>query len=196
MIDHAVSEPDVSDDKDPAQREPAEPPQGEPSPEEQQRIAELEAEVARLRQKLGSAARDGLITTRDGAGLALDPEEEALDLNKKAGIKAVLIAVAVVAVGLGLIFGVYSALAKGFDAFAKKAAEKIVGGKDDSPENAVGGGVAVDPSVAGVGGAKKGATKQGAATKGAATKGAAKKGDAKKGDGAGKTKPPIQLPGM
>ncbi len=174
MSSHAVSELDVSDDKHA---------QAEPSAEERQRIADLEAEVAKLRQQLGAAERGGLVATRGGAGLALSADEAKLDLNQKAGLKAVLIAVAVVALSLGLIVGVYSALATGFDAFAKKAAETIVGGEDDAPENAVGGGVAIDPSVVGVG-------------KAASTPETKQKPSPAKEAPAGKGKVPIQIPGL
>jgi hypothetical protein len=189
MSDHAASESNVSSDS----------PQAETPEQEQQRIAALEAEVARLRQQLSSAERDGLVTTR-GDALELSEAEEALALNKKVGVKGVLVAIAVVALALGLIVGIYTALASGFDAFAEKAAEKIVGGKDDSPENAVGGGLAVDPSVPGLGKtqgkAKKGAAKP--ATKQPATKQPATKqpGATPKEKGATKGKAPIQLPGL
>lgn len=84
------------------------------------RITALEAELAALRG--------------GGSGDAGDADEP-IDIGKKGGAKAIIVAVVVLGVGLTLIFGLFSTLAKGFDAFADKAAKRLTPGyEDDQPQ--------------------------------------------------------------
>lgn len=89
------------------------------------RIAALEAELAALR---GSES--------GGAG-GPERSDEPLDLGRKGGAKAIIVAVVVLGVGLTLIFGLFSTLAKGFDAFADKAAKRLTPGYEDEQPQSV-----------------------------------------------------------
>lgn len=85
------------------------------------RIAALEAELAALRAEAGSG----------GANDGGDP----LGMGRKGAAKAIIVAILVLGVGLTLIFGLFSTLAKGFDAFADKAAKRLTPGyEDDQPQ--------------------------------------------------------------
>ena len=93
------------------------------------RIAALEAELAALRGGDSSEASKAGKT-----GKTVDSGEP-LDIGKKGGAKAIIVAVVVLGIGLTLIFGLFSTLAKGFDAFADKAAKRLTPAyEDDQPQ--------------------------------------------------------------
>ncbi|MCK5799693.1 MAG: hypothetical protein KAI47_21030 [Deltaproteobacteria bacterium] len=159
------------------------------------RLDALEAEVARLRQEFDASSdpslapggakggRDGSREHEETAG----PEDEASRLfasfEKKKGLKALFVAAGVLAIALALIFGIFSALSSGFDAFAGDVAEKFVPGADEAPRNAVGGAheVRLTTNPGGVG-ERPATTRPGPAR----AKGPAK----------AKARPPIQVPGI
>lgn len=100
--------------------------------EEKQRIADLEAEVASLRAKLGEQG--------DSEAAGSDIEEShpmgtpGQDHTPRPPmLKVVLLSAIVVCVGLAMIFGVFTVLSKGFDKFAPKAAERFIPKRGEKP---------------------------------------------------------------
>lgn len=88
--------------------------------EEKRRIAELEAEVASLKAELG---RQG-----EGGAPVEEPEESPTGgfEPKHSKAKVLMLSAVVVIVGLLLILAIFTALSRGFDRFADKAAERLV----------------------------------------------------------------------
>ncbi len=115
------------------------------------RLDALEAEVARLRQELDTASdmslvpgaaeggRDGSRDDDETAGREDEASRLLASFEKKKGLKAFLVAAGVLVIALALMFGIFSALSSGFNAFAGDVAEKFVPGADEAPRNAVGG---------------------------------------------------------
>ncbi|MCA9664878.1 MAG: hypothetical protein KC503_04795 [Myxococcales bacterium] len=92
---------------------------------EQQRIAQLEAEVTRLREKLGDSGPE-----------PADEAVEAQIVRKASPHRIAAIVVAVVVVSLSVMIAIFTALSSGFDSVAGKAAGIFVPGKGSAGERA------------------------------------------------------------
>jgi hypothetical protein len=100
------------------------------------RIAELEAEVARLRERLGE--------DEPAPASAAAPSGDDKPLGHVPRSKVVVVAVAIVVIALVAFTVVFSALRSGFDSLAKKAAKTLVG---DAPGSGASAGSAPPPPL-------------------------------------------------
>ena len=104
--------------------------------DESGRVAELEAEVARLRERLG----EGEPPDGQGAPGATDPDGAERPLGHVSRGKVVGVAVAVVVIALVAFAAIFTALRSGFDSLAKKAAQSLVPEAPGGPAGGAGSG--------------------------------------------------------
>jgi hypothetical protein len=93
------------------------------TPPDRQRIAELEQEVAQLRQRLGHPAPG---TEGAGEPAAAEPEDVVPFRRRATTPRLVVLGALIALVALGGMFAIFHALSTGFEAFSKEAANALV----------------------------------------------------------------------
>jgi hypothetical protein len=112
------------------------------------RIAELEAEVARLRERLGESGEGSREATKDAPAPTGEaaPSGDEKPLGQVPRTRIVAVAIVIVVIALVAFAAVFSALRSGFDSLAQKAAKTLVG---DAPGSGTGGGSTAPPPPSG-----------------------------------------------